>query len=424
MPQATLKPKTNVAPAKQADGVSFGHSLVAALIMLAISVVFLEFVLGLAGIGEQEYLRIDKTTGFAPIAGKHITWWQEGFSRSQINNFGMRDRNYSLAKPKGTMRIAVVGDSLVEALQVAPDETFCRQLENRLNEKAGSSTKFQVMNFGVASYNLGQMYLRIKETVLPFKPDVIVVCVRNDTTMQLAANPNGGFLYARPSFFVGNKNQLIEDDTVEKLWWHSPDGKRMLATSWLREHTHIWGVVSVAAENLIFWYKTTCDNGQKLLAAGAQAGANSKAGKSDKLAVANVLANNQVVQSLNAQGTSDAIAKSTAYLWPIANGLIENMQQLSRQNNAQLILVRLPASKNYENKTETTLLAASAQALKIPMLDLGPSFHKQVDNNRQPLFFDFHLTATGHQFLAEQLFQFLSQNHVINLSEQSAGNSQ
>ena len=187
----------------------------------------------------------------------------------------------------------------------------------------------------------------------------------------------------------------------------------MTATSWLREHSHIWGVVSVAAENVMFWYKTNCDSLQKLLAATT----------ARKETVSTMPANNQIVQSLNANGSRDAVAKSTQYLWPIANCLIERMQQICAANKSQFILVRLPASKNYENKTETALLANTAASLHIPLLDLGPSFHRQSNISNKPLFFDFHLTAAGHAYLAGQLFHFVVEKQVINLNQQSSGDN-
>ena len=216
MPEATTKDtNTNADQSTELDAksvakISIGRLTLATIFTTFITIMALELILSVSGIGEQEFLRIDKITGYAPIAGKHITWRQEGYSQSQINSFGMRDHPYSLTKPKDTVRIAVVGDSLVEALQVQPDDTFCQQMERLLNSKTGGKTKFQVMNFGVSSYNLGQMYLRLRETVLPFKPDVVVLCVRNDTVMQLAANPQGGFLYARPSFLSAATGSLLK----------------------------------------------------------------------------------------------------------------------------------------------------------------------------------------------------------------------
>lgn len=52
-----------------------------------------------------------------------------------INPQGVRGEAFS-AKPRHERRIIVLGDSLVLAVQVLLAETFCRQLEARLNAHA------------------------------------------------------------------------------------------------------------------------------------------------------------------------------------------------------------------------------------------------------------------------------------------------
>ena len=51
-----------------------------------------------------------------------------------INRWGMRDRDYPLAKPGGTYRIALLGPSHVMGSGVADGQTFADYLEEELNE--------------------------------------------------------------------------------------------------------------------------------------------------------------------------------------------------------------------------------------------------------------------------------------------------
>lgn len=91
------------------------------------------------------------------------------------NAWGMRDRERSLDKPEGVVRIAVLGPSHVMGSGVADEDTFTRLLEQRLNQNAAASgPRFEVLNFGVAAYALTQQLAILEEKVFRFKPDVVV----------------------------------------------------------------------------------------------------------------------------------------------------------------------------------------------------------------------------------------------------------
>src|ERR1700720_3437672 len=53
--------------------------------------------------------------------------WQssEGRAWIAVNRDGFRGPEYSFAKPRDTLRIAVLGDSFTEAQQVAFEDSFC-----------------------------------------------------------------------------------------------------------------------------------------------------------------------------------------------------------------------------------------------------------------------------------------------------------
>jgi hypothetical protein len=61
-------------------------------------------------------------------------WAKEegGRASGRINRDGWRDRDWDLSKRPGLFRVAVVGDSYVEAIQVQSDETFLRIAEPAL----------------------------------------------------------------------------------------------------------------------------------------------------------------------------------------------------------------------------------------------------------------------------------------------------
>ena len=92
-----------------------------------------------------------------------------------LNAFGMRGRELPLQKPKRTLRIAVVGDSIAFGFDVERGRGFGRVLERVLNRDfARSGVSFEVLNFGVAGYGVPQVVEAVRTKALRFTPDLIV----------------------------------------------------------------------------------------------------------------------------------------------------------------------------------------------------------------------------------------------------------
>jgi lysophospholipase L1-like esterase len=89
----------------------------------------------------------------------------------KINCFGFRDNYYSLNKGD-KKRIIFIGDSLTYGWSVNLHETYHKQLEELLKSK---NYDVEVMGMGVVGYNTVQEYYLIKEKVLKFNPDIIVL---------------------------------------------------------------------------------------------------------------------------------------------------------------------------------------------------------------------------------------------------------
>ncbi len=94
-----------------------------------------------------------------------------------VNRWGMRDRDVALEKPPGTVRIAVLGPSHVMGAGVADGETFSDLLEDLLNRQvpSGSSTRYEVLNFGVAGTAMTHQLMMLHDRARQFRPDVVFV---------------------------------------------------------------------------------------------------------------------------------------------------------------------------------------------------------------------------------------------------------
>lgn len=98
-----------------------------------------------------------------------------------INAKGLRDQDYAYAKPAGTFRILILGDSFVEGLQVEHAETFEAQLETALSARSGGPV--EVINGGVSRYGTDNALLFLEGEGLKYRPDLVIYALYpNDVT--------------------------------------------------------------------------------------------------------------------------------------------------------------------------------------------------------------------------------------------------
>lgn len=95
------------------------------------------------------------------------------------NRHGQRDIEREVAKPEGTRRVVLLGDSVVVGLGLSHlDLTISRQLE-QLYQQEGYAV--EVLNFGVGGYSTRAEVELLRVRALKFDPDMVVlVWVFND----------------------------------------------------------------------------------------------------------------------------------------------------------------------------------------------------------------------------------------------------
>lgn len=161
----------------------------------------------------------DPQLGWALRPGIEGWFVSEGRQFIRINSNGMRAREFAIPKPPGTVRIAVLGNSWTEALQVPLDETFCSVLERRLSgAPCVSGRRVEVLNFGVSGYATAQELIQLRTRVWKFQPDLVLLAfytardiLNNVREFNNAADP-GQSPYFR---FAGNR--LVLDSSFRNL---------------------------------------------------------------------------------------------------------------------------------------------------------------------------------------------------------------
>ncbi len=155
--------------------------------LLKTLVIFASLLLGLAlvegglRLGGVEYpLFYD----FDPILGNSLRPGVKGYFTTEgrgyvsINRDGLRDQEHSAARPHNTLRIAVLGDSYAEAMQVDQDEAFWAVMARELEKCPDlGGRKLEVINFGHSSFGTSQELLMLQHRVWKYAPDLVLLAL-------------------------------------------------------------------------------------------------------------------------------------------------------------------------------------------------------------------------------------------------------
>ena len=191
---------------------------------------------------ERELGWPDPESGYTLRPGLDIINVKERRNKVSTNAFGMRDRSRSIRKPAGTYRVAVMGDSYTEALEVAQSETFTARLERLLNEQSGS-TNFEVLNFGVIGSGPVQQLARWRHEVDRFDRDLSMFVVdeiyfRTSAIADDSLNPayvevdNGDLELGYA--FRKRRSQRYRDHAIGRVFFFLMDHSRSARAAYLR----------------------------------------------------------------------------------------------------------------------------------------------------------------------------------------------
>lgn len=146
------------------------------------------------------YEPLSKATLYEPDGSSHTV---------EINQHGWNSSHkvYNKLKPAGTTRIAVIGDSYVQASAVNVKEGFADVVEQRLNK---DGIKAEVYRFGIDGAPLTQYLHMLRREALKYNPDIVVLqLIHNDFDESYR------FLYGRySSSFMKVK---LQGDTITEV---------------------------------------------------------------------------------------------------------------------------------------------------------------------------------------------------------------
>lgn len=219
--------------------------VVSVLFALVAAILIFEIFLRVAGVSAPNFVTPDDYRGFSLRPGAEGWYRKEGEAYVRINSDGLRDRERTKEKPANTFRVAVLGDSMIEALQVPLEQTASAIIENRLQHCPSlSGKKVEVINFGVSSYGTAQELQTLRHKVWDYSPDVVLLAftASNDIKDNSRALAHDSDLRA---YFVYQNAQLVPDNS----FLQSPRFQRQRssvgkALFWLKDHSRIVQIIN------------------------------------------------------------------------------------------------------------------------------------------------------------------------------------
>jgi hypothetical protein len=229
--------------------IKFG--IVCVLSAIVICILTIELGLALVGFNLPVFHRVDPELGMS--LRPNVSGWQTGEGRAfvSINSHGFHDRERSLEKGKGVTRIAVLGDSYTEAVQVDVDKNFCSVIERILKDSSKQGHEFEVLNFGVSGYGTAQELLLLRKKVSLYSPDIVVLAfltgndIRNNSAV-LEKSP-------RP-FYIKSGHGFVLDQSFTATPYYS-NRKSLLARSVLRlsDRSRLFQLMNRARRSVRVW---------------------------------------------------------------------------------------------------------------------------------------------------------------------------
>lgn len=327
-----------------------------------------------------------------------------------MNSYGFRDEEFSLSKDEVEFRIAVLGDSQEEALQVSLPDTWQRVMAKKLSDDLGRKAaegeprykRVVAYNFGISGYGTDQEWLTLTKKVWQFSPDMVI----------LAFSPND----------VGDtyKNKLVrlKDGKIDVVSAKERAGGNFLGR--IARETYTYHIIIKASSQNAFLKNQVDRVRTKILGFG----------KEDRFFLSDAQLVSGPFEVMASQKNPPVEVNQT---WEVIGALISDIMKQANDHNAQfLVTVNIPRAQidpsGWEfirNRYHLDADTASPQVIneRIGQIskDLGIDFYdlrldaidwyKRTGNLHYPI--DAHFNVNGHLFMGTKLAEFIEEKRLI-----------
>jgi hypothetical protein len=344
----------------------------------------------------------------------------------QVNGLGLRDEarlsGYDIADG---YKILILADSFGEALQVPLEQTFFKQLQQRL---IGNGLPAQTINASVGSWGTDQELTYYRLEGRKFKPDLTLLFffTRNDVANNhapLEIARNGGSIQKNfYSLDAGGNLISPEPFDPERAFDNAPKpdslppAPLLKSADWLWLHSHLY--------RRLVPYLRDIPPVVKTLGPGGILGGEGRIRATHPAIPVPFYTYHQPLSDEWASG------------WALTGAILSRLKQEVMADGGQLAVVIIPAREQVYPDEWARTVAASREmqalnwdltlpnqqvsqiltGLQIPHLDLLPVFQATAnDTSSGRLYFvhDGHWTEAGHTLAAEAIYQFLEEEKLL-----------
>ncbi len=230
------------------------RDICATVAVVAVFLCLLEYGLRLAGVKyDASFYRLDRDLGYElrPRAQGWNVKEQENYVR--ISSQGLRDREFAGQRPADVIRVAIVGDSFSEALEVDQDATYWSVMERALNRlQPAGGPRIEVMNFGVDGYGLAQEYWVIQHKIWQYDPQIVIL---SGTLHSFILRSNRVFGTAPEEgsvpYYVKRDGALVLDEISERQQRDFvPQSRASIASADLANQSRLLSLLNVVRRKL------------------------------------------------------------------------------------------------------------------------------------------------------------------------------
>lgn len=189
-------------------------ALLSIMIGLIFSLGAMEIGLRVAGTDYPIFWTPDPVAGALMWPNLQAEYTLEGQSWVEVNSSGFRDHEHQETKPVHEFRIAFLGDSYTEAVQVPFQDAYWNVARRGLKECDALNGRIPTpLNFGISGFGTGQQLEILRKLVWDYDPDLVVLAfVSNDITDN---SPAYGGVGLKPFYFFDDSDEFVLDDSFK-----------------------------------------------------------------------------------------------------------------------------------------------------------------------------------------------------------------